>query len=78
MNEWIKCSERMPEFDQRVLIYATDFGDGSKYITIASRETGHSMHFDWRWYVEGDREYWNPDGINYWMALPLLPEAEAV
>lgn len=82
MSEWIKCSDRLPEEDELVLvaIYGTDFiclqdeetlGDALK----RTQKVGHiSMGYleEDGWYDEcGFPEIVTP---KYWMELPELPE----
>ncbi len=47
---WIKCSERMPEFEKEVLL-ACKISDGSCYFEIGARWSGNSAY----------HEYWNID-----------------
>ena len=59
---WIKCSERLPEINQRVLVYQNDGVHGGNEIDIDYRTEDH---------------FWNEQGchcdITHWMPLPELP-----
>ncbi len=63
MSEWIKCSDRMPEFAERVLVYAKDGVHG-----------GNEIDIEYLFY-EG---VWKDQGlfctITHWMSLPQPPK----
>lgn len=62
MNEWIKVKDRMPEINQRVLVFDVDGVHG-----------GNPIDIDYRC----DEEFWNDGGIyssiTHWMKLPEVP-----
>lgn len=65
-NRWIPMSERMPEENQKCLIYPIDEG-----VEVAHPENGK--------FLFGDGYYAKPDEILYWRPLPELPkDKEAV
>jgi hypothetical protein len=72
MNEWIKCSYRLPEYKQQVL-----FVNGKNQVSVGTRFP----------YQEGTDVFATEDGIyfnddiqvewavcKYWMPLPKPPE----
>ena len=85
MNEWIKCSERLPNLYDFVLVCANFQGTGEpKPIQIARRSGGWADNECWEFVntiqrnnVTGawmDIEYpMNMDDITHWMPLPEPP-----
>ena len=69
-NEWIKCSDRMPEKEGRYLVVVINSGEPIVYVEpyfMYPNKDGVKVHCD-RW-------------LNYathWMALPELPEAPEI
>ena len=63
MNDWVKCSERLPEINVRVLVYDIDGVHGGKLIDIDYRD---------------DDDFWHEGGlyctITHWMTLPEFPD----
>lgn len=63
MPAWIKCSERMPEINERVLVYQEEGVHGGNPIDIEYREC---------------RDFWSDQGIfsgiTHWMPLPQTPK----
>lgn len=59
MTEWIKCSDRLPEMNQRVLSY----DDNEPAIFVFKGD---------HWL--GDFYGYSLNAITYWMPLPLPPE----
>lgn len=66
MNKWVKCSDRLPEYEVRVLVAEKD-----GWITIAYLNDG----------LDGDTSYWiNENSIchdmnefTHWIPLPEMP-----
>ena len=57
-TDWVKCSERMPEFGQSVTVY-----DGDRMWTDTSYDFGDGLCF-----------YYDDDGrATHWMPLPAPP-----
>ncbi len=76
--EWVKCSDRMPENDQYVLVYHWD----DFHITVGYFES-HNVQF----YIESDgSKFYTDDGweteipwaqkgpVTHWMPLPNPPK----
>ena len=69
IQQWIPCSERLPEEGVRVLII-----DRRGEI-----EFGHYEYGEWEWLYESGTNYWselNPDVVKAWMPLPEPYNAE--
>lgn len=60
MGDWIKCSERMPQNDDTVLIL-------TGYMQTAYWCAEENQ---WNW---GD-EYWFPEVVTHWQPLPAPPK----
>ena len=71
-SEWIKCSERLPEDGEFVLVCNDD-----GHMMIAKHET---ETFEWYYkYTNYDFDVWDNDEqgpVLYWMPLPEAPEVE--
>ena len=68
-DDWIKCSEKMPENGKNVLVVIKEDG----YTDICVGET----HGEGNWMING--EFWyekSAPEITHWMSLPKLPENE--
>lgn len=67
MNEWIKCSDRLPEHNQRVLCFST-------YMDVKVFNFGTKSDI----FYDGDSHCYCPVGemtnVKYWMHLPKPPE----
>ena len=58
-TDWVKCSERMPEFGQSVTVY-----DGDRMWTDTTYDFGDGLCF-----------YYDDDGrATHWMPLPAPPQ----
>ena len=58
ISDWVKCSERMPEFGQSVTVY-----DGDRMWTDTTYDFGDGLCF-----------YYDDDGrATHWMPLPAPP-----
>ena len=58
VDDWVKCSERMPEFGQSVTVY-----DGDRMWTDTTYDFGDGLCF-----------YYDDDGrATHWMPLPAPP-----
>lgn len=58
-NQWIKCSERMPELD--------DDGYSETVLSVGSKKTIYLNYLK-------DGEWMVPIGVTHWMPLPDLPK----
>lgn len=73
---WIKCAERLPEVDERVLICTK-----KKEVLIGIRSTV-SRYYDFcadHYYTTGyecEVEHYNIKQLDSWMPLPAPPEGE--
>ena len=68
-NEWIKCSEKMPENDKSVLVVIKEDG----YTDICVGET----YGEGNWMISGEFWYEKSDpAITHWMSLPELPKGK--
>ena len=68
-NDWIKCSEKMPENGKSVLVVIKEDG----YTDICVGETNKSGN----WMISGEFWYEKSDpAITHWMLLPKPPEVE--
>lgn len=68
-NEWIKCSEKMPEHNESVLVVIKEDG----HTDICVGETNKSGN----WMISGEHWYEKSDpAITHWMPLPDLPKIE--
>lgn len=66
-NEWIKCSEKMPENGKNVLVVIKENG----YTDICVGET----YGEGNWLINGEFWYEKSDpAITHWMSLPELPK----
>ncbi|HGM5304197.1 TPA: DUF551 domain-containing protein [Serratia marcescens] len=65
MSEWIKCSERMPELDKRVLLY---FGSYDGHIEDGC--IGDDGDGPYHYFFDGDSLQQEP---THWMPLPEPP-----
>lgn len=65
MSEWIKCSERMPELDKRVLLYFGSYGGHIEDGCIGDDGDGPYHYF-----FDGDSLQQEP---THWMPLPEPP-----
>ncbi len=84
MSKWIKCSERMPPIDEKILAYAKE-SNSKKYEIIKA------IYYD-RYEINGrkpeyefyeccncsgyDYDDMMIDHISHWMPLPKTPEVE--
>jgi hypothetical protein len=64
-TQWIKCSERMPEEDIRVIVYILKSSWASYFIACGEIKDGH-------WFVEDERVDFA--SITHWMLLPEAPK----
>lgn len=65
---WIPCSERMPDFDTRVLLYFPDYGGHIEDGCIGDEGDGPYHYF-----FDGDSLRHEP---THWMQLPAAPQQE--
>lgn len=73
---WISVKERMPEAEQKVLVYAVGYAFGFEGDTVMAI-TFPSMHLDGSMYWRSPWQYFQSDyKITHWMPLPLCPEQE--
>lgn len=72
MNQWIKCSERLPEKDQKILFYVLDREQVyAGYYSIDS----HRSPFPIKRFRENLDDWWfDEETITHWMPLPAIPE----
>jgi hypothetical protein len=79
-NNWIKCSDRMPEMGERVLIYAVkEFHYEHDRIEIAALvdnillawEQVPKLRFE---VCEDSGSYYNADNVTHWQPLPAKPQ----
>ncbi len=80
MSEWIKCSDRLPEFNIQVLCFDPNHTEAKIYVVKLEKENfyeldkcklGHAQ----RWIEASGESYftWKP---THWMSLPALPEVK--
>lgn len=68
-DDWIKCSEKMPENNKNVLVVIKEDG----YTDICVGET----YGEGNWMINGEQWYEKSDpAITHWMPLPKLPKEE--
>lgn len=68
-DDWIKCSEKMPENRKSVLVVIKE----DEYIDICVGET----YGEGNWMINGEHWYEKSDpAITHWMPLPELPKEE--
>lgn len=67
VQEWIPCSERMPESGQKVLTYRPDAPESDDPLIRMATYVGRSAH------GHGFDCYCKP---SHWMALPAAPQQE--
>lgn len=67
VNHWIPCSERMPEINQRVLVYvfSPKYGD---YVMRSGECCGEHL-----WHTDNGTT-WETEEIIGWMPMPEPPE----
>jgi len=66
VQEWIPCSERMPDFDTRVILYFPDYGGHIEDGCIGDEGDGPYHYF-----FDGDSLRHEP---THWMPLPATPQ----
>lgn len=70
MPKWISVKERMPEAEQKVLVYAVGYAFGFEGDTVMAI-TCQSMHRDGSMYWHSPWQYFLSDyKITHWMPLP--------
>lgn len=75
-QKWISVKERMPEAEQKVLVYAVGYAFGFEGDTVMAI-TCQSMHRDGSMYWHSPWQYFQSDyKITHWMPLPDAPEVE--
>lgn len=75
-QKWISVKERMPEAEQKVLVYAVGYAFGFEGDTVMAI-TCQSMHRDGSMYWHSPWQYFQSDyKITHWMPLPPCPEQE--
>ena len=68
-SKWIKCSDRMPEHNESVLVVINEDG----YTDVCVGETNKSGN----WMISGEFWYEKSDpAITHWMPLPKLPKED--
>lgn len=67
MSKWISVKERLPKFDEFVLIYAPKTED----ISIALINQPHYRGSFWFY---PDNYGWSENDVTHWMHLPPIPE----
>ena len=76
MPKWISVKERMPESEQKVLVYAVGYAFGFEGDTVMAI-TCQSMHRDGSMYWHSPWQYFQSDyKITHWMPLPDAPEVD--
>lgn len=75
-SSWISVKERMPEAEQKVLVYAVGYDFGFEGDTVMAI-TCPSMHRDGSMYWRSPWQYFQSDyKITHWMPMPDAPEVE--
>lgn len=69
MREWIKCSERMPEEGQEVIVMDNDRGKVQSGMIL---ETGYPAGMG-NVFVDFNEEYYQVTNVTHWMPLPEPP-----
>lgn len=73
MSEWIKCSDRLPEDGQCVLVITTNsHSQGDMNIMSVIYEADRSV--DYRWGIDHFCESSYAGEVEFWMPLPNPPE----
>lgn len=76
MPGWIKCSEQMPKFNSRVLVYLT-YPKGARFQAVAKPMIANDK-FVAEYWIDGNF-YHAPDEklrhVTHWMPLPEAPSA---
>lgn len=67
MNEWIKCSERLPKVGMSVVVWRPGIGLDIVEYSEKSRQHLTVIRRDGQWWDDGRR-------ITHWMPLPDPPE----
>lgn len=68
MSEWIKCSDRLPEYNTEVLVTAEFDRPGDWRHSIGALDSNMRDSAAWKWWVKGAS--WTP---THWMPLPEPP-----
>lgn len=68
MSEWIKCSDRLPENDEEVLVFGKDGMFCGRYETCAGISYWNSHRWD---HTECMVEF---EPVTHWMPFPNPPE----
>ena len=80
VNRWIPCSERLPEIDKDVLVYAVrkdGLGDAVTTITQYINHIWFGHRIDTEPYWKDQWQYFHSDyEITHWMPLPEPPKED--
>jgi hypothetical protein len=74
MSEWIKCSDRMPEYGRYLVWHDNPYGNQivlaqyTKYFYCANSDSFAEI-----WLDDRSRSMTSMQGVEYWMPIPELP-----
>lgn len=72
MTKWIKCSERLPEVLEEVIVYSTE-GFGTRICGIAHLHKINNDKRKWKWFCDDGHNYLLRT-FTHWMSLPEFPD----
>lgn len=67
MNEWISVKDRLPDIEERVLVYMEDLKDRDYFIQVGYIDNKNKFNI-------GYRDEYSPEEVSHWMNLPEPPK----